>query len=51
MKGVVLAASDGSRHHQLTRDARKVLLEVGGHRLIQYSLNALCHAGISVDAG
>ena len=50
MKGVILAAGGGSRLYQLTQDAPKVLLEVGGQRLIQYPLNALWHAGMSVDA-
>ena len=47
MKGIILAAGDGGRLYRLTRDTPKVLMEMGGQRLIQYPLNALSHAGIS----
>ena len=47
MKGVILAAGDGGRLRPLTLGAPKVLMEIGGYPLIQYSLDALRDAGIS----
>ncbi len=47
MKGVILAAGDGGRLHPYTQDTPKVLLRVGGQRLIGYALDALGAAGIS----
>ena len=47
MKGIVLAAGDGGRLRTLTFDTPKVLLDLGGHPLIHYPLNALRLAGIS----
>ena len=47
MKGVVLAAGDGGRLRPLTEFTPKVLLEVGGHPLIHYPLEALRLAGVT----
>ena len=47
MKGIILTAGDGGRLRPLTLDTPKVLLDVGGHPLIHYPLDALRLAGIS----
>ena len=46
MRGVILAAGDGGRLRSLTMGTPKVLLEIGGVPLIQYSIDALRIAGI-----
>lgn len=46
MKAVILAAGDGGRLGELTRDRPKPLVEVGGRPIIAYTLDALRAAGI-----
>lgn len=46
MKAVILAAGDGGRLGELTRDRPKPLVEVGGRPIIAYTLEALRAAGI-----
>lgn len=46
MKALILAAGRGERMRPLTDDTPKPLLNVGGHSLIEYHLNALARAGI-----
>lgn len=46
MKGVILAAGNGSRLGPLTANVPKALLEVAGRPLIDYTLDAMQAAGI-----
>ncbi|WP_322817886.1 NTP transferase domain-containing protein [Tepidiforma sp.] len=46
MKAVILAAGDGGRLGELTRDRPKPLVEVGGRPIIAYTLEALHAAGV-----
>jgi len=45
-KAIVLAAGKGTRLHPLTQEIPKPLIKVGGHALIDYSLQHLKNAGI-----
>ncbi len=47
MKGVILAAGDGSRLDPLTRRIPKPLMAVAGHPLVTYGLDALIEAGVT----
>jgi choline kinase len=47
MKGIILAAGDGGRLHELTRETPKVLLEVGGWPLIHYPITAMQLGGVT----
>jgi N-acetyl-alpha-D-muramate 1-phosphate uridylyltransferase len=46
VRGMILAAGRGTRMQHLTANTPKPLLQVGGHYLIEYSINALRKAGI-----
>ena len=46
MKGVILAAGEGGRLRPLTLDRPKVLLDIAGHPLIHYPLEAFGAAGV-----
>jgi len=47
MKAMILAAGRGERMRPLTDNCPKPLLMVGGHKLIEYHIQALVTAGIS----
>lgn len=47
MKAIILAAGVGSRLRPYTNDAPKCLLEVAGHPVLQYQLNAIRTCGIN----
>ena len=47
MKAMILAAGRGERMRPLTDETPKPLLKAGGHRLIEYHLQALARAGIT----
>ena len=47
MKGIILAAGDGSRLRPLTIETPKVLLEVGGWPLIHYPITAMQLGGVT----
>ncbi|MDH3354654.1 MAG: nucleotidyltransferase family protein [Chromatiales bacterium] len=47
MRAMILAAGRGERMRPLTNHTPKPLLEVGGHALIEYHLQALKKAGVS----
>ena len=47
MKGVILAAGDGSRLNPLTRRIPKPLVAVAGHPMVTYGLHALLEAGVT----
>lgn len=49
MKALILAAGFGSRLMPLTKDVPKTMVEYKGKRLIEYELEALLGAGLSVD--
>ncbi|MPZ23422.1 MAG: NTP transferase domain-containing protein, partial [Dehalococcoidia bacterium] len=46
LRGVILAAGNGSRLGSLTANQPKALLEVGGRPLVDYTLDAMAEAGI-----
>ena len=47
MKGVILAAGDGSRLDPLTRSTPKPLIAVAGHPMVTYPMRALVHKGVT----
>ncbi len=47
MKGVILAAGDGTRLDPLTRHVPKPLVAVAGHPMMTYGLHALIEAGVT----
>ena len=47
MKGVILAAGQGSRLHPLTADRPKCMVEIQGKPIVHYIINAYLSSGIT----